>query len=91
LIEENPDLAEKLHKDLPYCAAEIVWATRFEMAQTVEDALARRTRALFLNAKAAIETAPKAAEIMADESGKGEDWIRKQIREFEETASRYLA
>ncbi len=90
LIAESPNLAEKLHDDLPYCAAEIVWATRFEMARTVEDALARRTRALFLNARAAIEIAPKTAEIMAEELGKNKDWIRIQIREFEETAGNYL-
>jgi glycerol-3-phosphate dehydrogenase len=90
LIEENPNLAEKLHADLPYCAAEIVWASRFEMARTVEDALARRTRALFLNAKAAIKIAEKAAEIMARELGQDQVWIKRQIREFEETASGYL-
>ena len=43
---------------LPYTAAEVVWAAREEMARTVEDVLARRTRALFLNARAAIEMAP---------------------------------
>jgi len=91
LIEENPKLAEKLHEDLPYCAAEIVWATRFEMAQTVEDVLARRTRALFLNAKAAIEIAPKTARIMAQESGKSEGWIDRQICEFKMTAANYLS
>ncbi len=70
--------------------AEIVCATRFEMAQTVEDVLARRTRALFLNAKAAIEIAPKAARIMAMESGETEDWIDIQIRKFNETAVNYI-
>jgi glycerol-3-phosphate dehydrogenase len=90
LIKDNPKLAERLHEDLPYYAAEIVWATRFEMAQTVEDVLARRTRALFLNAKAAIEIAPKVARIMAMESGKTEDWIDEQIRKFNETASNYI-
>lgn len=90
LIAENPHLAEKLHADLPYCAAEIVWATRFEMAQTLEDALARRTRILFLDAKAAIEIAPKAAEIMAAETGRDQAWIDKQIEEFTALAQRYL-
>jgi glycerol-3-phosphate dehydrogenase len=91
IIKENPStFDEKLHGDLPYCAAEIVWATRFEMAQTVEDVLARRTRALFLNAKAAIKIAPKAAEIMAQELGKDKIWIEKQIKEFNETAKNYL-
>jgi glycerol-3-phosphate dehydrogenase len=92
LIAENPDLAEKLHEDLPYRKAEIVWAVRHEMAQTIEDVLARRTRALFLNAKAAINIAPQVAEIMAEESNKesAEIWIQEQIQIFGETAQHYL-
>ena len=89
LIEENTNLAGKLHADLPYRAAEIVWATRFEMARTVEDALARRTRALFLDARAAIAIAPQVARIMARESGKNEAWIDQQIQAFTETARNY--
>ncbi len=89
LISENPNLAEKLHKDLPYCAAEIVWAARNEMAQTVEDVLARRTRALFLDAKAAVELAPKVAQIMADELRKDKNWIDEQVREFNDVAENF--
>jgi len=47
--------------------AEIIFAVRHEYAQTVEDVLARRTRLLFLNAKAAIAAAPTVAAIMAKE------------------------
>ncbi|HEY0458472.1 MAG TPA: glycerol-3-phosphate dehydrogenase/oxidase [Pyrinomonadaceae bacterium] len=92
LIAENPDFGEKLHADLPYRKAEIVWAVRNEMAETIEDVLARRTRALFLNARAAIAVAPQVAEIMAEESGKesAEIWIQEQIQIFGETAQHYL-
>ena len=90
LINENPHLSEKLHKDLPYCAAEIVWTTRNEMANTVEDILARRTRALFLDAKAAIEIAPKVAQIMREELRKDKNWIDEQIREFNNVAKNYF-
>jgi glycerol-3-phosphate dehydrogenase len=91
IIAENPELGEKLHADLPYVKAEIVWAVRSEMAETVEDALARRTRALFLNARAAMEIAPQVAELMAEESGKesAEIWIQEQIQIFGETAQHY--
>jgi glycerol-3-phosphate dehydrogenase len=44
--------------DLPYIAAQVVWAVHEEMARTVEDVLARRTRALFFNAGAALCMAP---------------------------------
>jgi glycerol-3-phosphate dehydrogenase len=91
LIEENSELGEKLHAELPYRKAEIVWAVRNEMAETVEDVLARRTRALFLNARAAMEIAPLVAELMAEESGKksAEVWIQEQIQIFGETAQNY--
>src|SRR5208337_804710 len=58
LIREQPGLAAPLHKSLPICGAQIVWAARHEMARTLDDALARRTRALFLNARAAVAMAP---------------------------------
>jgi glycerol-3-phosphate dehydrogenase len=90
MMEADANLAEKLHSDLPYTVAEVVWAVRNEMARTLEDVLARRTRALFLNAKAAIEMAPKAAAIMAMELGKNDDWKKKQIEEFNEVAQNYL-
>ena len=52
--KSDPGLAEPLDTALPYTGAEVVWAARHEMARTVEDVLARRTRALFLNARAAL-------------------------------------
>ena len=67
LMRDDHALAEPLDHELPYSGAEIVWAVREEMARTVEDALARRTRALFLNARAAIRIAPRAAQLIARE------------------------
>jgi glycerol-3-phosphate dehydrogenase len=68
----------------------VVWAARFEMARTVEDALARRTRALFLNARAAIEMAPAAARLLARELGREEAWQDAQVDAFRKLASGYL-
>ena len=81
---------ELLHPDLPYTRKDVTCAVRDEMAVAVEDVLARRTRALFLNARAAIEIAPQVAEIMAQELGKDKDWIAKQLEDFNETAKNYL-
>jgi len=89
LLEEDPSLAARLHPDLPYIAAEVVWAARREMARTVEDVLARRTRALFLNARAALKMAPAVAELMAREVGAGEAWQSRQLAAFEAVASHY--
>ncbi|MDQ3063267.1 MAG: hypothetical protein M3R14_10495 [Acidobacteriota bacterium] len=90
-MKENPSFfGEKLHEDFPYRAAEIVWAVRFEMARSLEDALARRTRILFLDAKAAIEIAPHVAKIMAQELGENKIWIDGQIKNFTELAKNYF-
>ena len=67
LMNTTPSLAATLHADLPYTGAEVVWAARHEMARTIEDVLARRTRALFLNARAAEAMAPAVARLMATE------------------------
>lgn len=83
-------LAERLHPDLPYCEAEVIWAARYELARTVEDVLARRTRALFLNAKAACAMAPRVAELMAVEFGKDHAWQIRQVAEFRQLAQQYL-
>jgi glycerol-3-phosphate dehydrogenase len=67
LMRSDPALAEQLHPDLPYVAAEVIWAVRMEMARKVEDVLARRLRALFLNSAAAVTMAPRVAQLMAQE------------------------
>jgi glycerol-3-phosphate dehydrogenase len=90
LLDAHPDLAERLHPALPYRAAEVIWAARAEMARTLADVLARRTRALFLNAAAAIEMAPLVASLLRNELGRDEDWELEQVREFNELARLYL-
>ena len=61
LMRADPALAAPLHPALPYTGAEVVWAARVEMARTVEDVLARRCRALMLNARAAVRWCPPLA------------------------------
>jgi glycerol-3-phosphate dehydrogenase len=68
----------------------VVLAVREEMARTVEDVLARRTRALFLNAAAAIAMAPRVAALMAHELGRDAEWEAAQVHAFEETARGFL-
>jgi glycerol-3-phosphate dehydrogenase len=90
LARKEPALAEKLHSELPYIGAEVVWAVHQEMARTVEDVLARRTRALLLGARASIEAAPRVAELMARELKRGEDWQKQTVRDFQQVAQGYL-
>lgn len=80
----------KLHPSFPYTEEDIIRAVRDEMAQTLEDILARRTRVLFLDARAAAEMAPEIAQIMANELGWGEERVQEEIEKFESLARRYL-
>jgi glycerol-3-phosphate dehydrogenase len=82
--------ASSIHNDLPYTKAMIVWAVRNEMCLTVEDALCRRTRALLLDARAAMEAAPKVAGFMAEELKKDRSWIEEQVLTFNQLAGAYL-
>lgn len=90
LMRDEPALAAPLHPALPYVEAEVVWAARHEMARTVEDVLSRRTRALVLDAAAAIEAAPRAAALLARELGRDPGWAAAQVNSFREVARRYL-
>ena len=69
----------------------MVWVARHEMARTVEDVLARRTRALFLNAQAALDMAPRVADLLARELHQDEHWRAEQLRRFADTAQNYLS
>jgi glycerol-3-phosphate dehydrogenase len=70
--------------------AQIIWAIRHEMALTVEDVLARRTRILFIDAQAAYNLAPKVASIMMKEMNKNEEWKENQISSFLKLSEGYL-
>ena len=90
LILEKPELAEKLHKRLPFTKVEVVWAVRNEMARNVDDVLARRVRALYLDARASIEMAEEVAKIIAAELNYDSKWVESEVKEFTELAEGYL-
>ncbi|HSV86899.1 MAG TPA: glycerol-3-phosphate dehydrogenase/oxidase, partial [Levilinea sp.] len=90
LLAEQPGWERLLHPNLPYLAGEVIWAARHELARTVEDVLARRTRALMLYARASIEIAPLVAELLAGELGFDERWQEDQVRKYTELANGYL-
>jgi glycerol-3-phosphate dehydrogenase len=87
---ESEDFKGFLSDKLEIKKSQIIWAVREEMARTLEDTLARRTRALFLDARESMRIAPEAAQLMAKELGRGEDWITSQLKEFNELAKGYL-
>ena len=79
----DASLRTRLDPRLPYTGAHVVYGVRAEMARTVEDVLARRTRALFLDAEAARACAPRAASLIAAELGLGHGWIEAQLSHFD--------
>lgn len=90
LEEAAPELADLMHPGLPYRLSQAAWAAKSEMAVRVEDVLARRTRALFLNARAAAAAAPAVARVMARELGRGGQWVEDEVRAFRGLAKRYV-
>jgi glycerol-3-phosphate dehydrogenase len=86
LLQEEPRYGEKIHPRLELRAGEVVFAARREMARTVEDVLSRRTRALLLDARSAVEAGPRVAALLGETLGKSEDWREAQVREFERIA-----
>jgi glycerol-3-phosphate dehydrogenase len=90
LLRSNASRRERLQPDFSVLAGEVLWATRFEAARTVDDFLARRTRCLILNAKAAMQAAPKVASLMAEELEKTRQWEDEQVESFRRMGKRYL-
>ena len=90
LMQENEAWKVSLSDKVEIIPAQIIWAVRNEMARTVEDILARRTRVLFIDAREAYHLAPKVAEIMMRELNQDETWKETQIASFLELAKGYL-
>ena len=90
LWKENESWIQKIHPAYSFTKAEVIFAVRNEMAQTVEDVLSRRMRLLFLDARAATECATVVAQLIAQELRHDENWIQQQVNEFTQLAKQYL-
>ena len=75
---------------VPAALLGVLLAGSWSMAMTVEDVLARRTRALFLNARASIEAASVVAYLLAGEFGHGSQWVDDQVQSFTSMARNYV-
>lgn len=90
LVAQTPALGHPLSPALPYTRAEIVWAVRHEMGRSIMDVLARRTRALFLDAHAAIECAPAVGDILCEELNKDKTWLDSELETFYHQAKAFV-
>lgn len=66
-LAQLPGHDRPLHPAFPYSEARVRFAIRHEAARTIEDILARRTRAQFLDARAAESCIGRVGEILAEE------------------------
>ncbi len=89
IIKENQEYRERIHPNLPFLKAEVIFAVRYEMAIHLEDVLSRRLRALLLDAKSTIECAGDVAKIMAKELGLDLNWADEELLKFKDLAKLY--
>ena len=82
LVAGDASLAEPLVPSLPYLRAEALYAARYEMARTLDDVLARRTRALILARDASVAAAPDVARLLASELGWSEADQAAQVASY---------
>ena len=90
IIKLDPEGNTSLSKEVHLTKNQVIWAVQEEMAMTVEDVLARRTRVLFLNASESLILAPTVAAIMGKEMGKDSSWIATQIENYTTLTQNYL-
>lgn len=90
LVRKDPDLGKPISEGMNIIKAQVVWAVHEEMARTVEDFLARRSRALFLDARESVNMAPAVARVMAIELGRDEAWEVDQVADYASVAKNYM-
>ncbi|HEY1828029.1 MAG TPA: glycerol-3-phosphate dehydrogenase C-terminal domain-containing protein, partial [Acidimicrobiales bacterium] len=77
LAESDPTLLEPVIEGLPYIGAELRYAAQEEMARTLEDVLARRTRAAIQQVRPTLAAAAAAANLIAPDLG----WTKKEAKD----------
>jgi glycerol-3-phosphate dehydrogenase len=90
LAEGRPDLLEPIVDGLPYIGAEVVYAAREEMACTLDDVLARRTRAVIQRAQATMEVATAVANLIAADMEWSETEVHEQAAQFIDACQKEL-
>ncbi len=90
LAEGHPELLQPAVEGLPYTRAELLYAAREEMAQTLDDVLARRTRAMIQRAQETINAAPAAATLIASDMGWTPAEAAEQAARFTESCQKEL-
>jgi glycerol-3-phosphate dehydrogenase len=88
MLTRDPALAEPMVRGLPYLRVEAVYASRYEMAITVDDVLSRRTRALLLAAERTAAAAEEVAALLAPELGWSPEVAAQEAASFRDQVER---
>ncbi|MCJ7757979.1 MAG: glycerol-3-phosphate dehydrogenase/oxidase [Gillisia sp.] len=89
-LAKQDGMSDLISTSLKVINAQVVWAVRYEMARTVEDFLARRTRCQLLDARESIKMAPQVAKLMAAELGEDQAWQIDQVKKYTQVTSNYI-
>jgi len=90
LAAQQPEWAGKVHPRLDLTCAEVVFHARHEMARTVGDVLARRSRSLLLDAQSSMSAAPRVGALMATELGWDAEKTWHEVDRFQKLACGYI-
>ncbi|WPT13202.1 Glycerol-3-phosphate dehydrogenase SDP6 [Picochlorum sp. SENEW3] len=78
-IAEDNALGKRLVRGYPVLEAEVLYTMRYEMCETPEDFIARRTRLIFLDTRATLEALPRIVELMGMERRWGSRRKRQEL------------
>lgn len=89
-LNNDPEMAKRIHPELPYCWAEVYWICEHEMIVHLEDLLARRLRAILLNARATMEIAEEVAGRIKPIMKWSDEDVNKELDSFKIFAENYI-
>jgi glycerol-3-phosphate dehydrogenase len=89
-MKREPEWSGKVHPKLDLTCAEVIFHARHEMARTVGDVLARRSRSLLLDAQASMSAAPRVGHLLASELGWDDAKTSHEIDRFQKLAASYI-
>jgi glycerol-3-phosphate dehydrogenase len=91
LTREDERLRGRIVEGLPQILAEVVYATRYEMALTLADVMTRRTRLAMVAGREALNCAATVADAMARELGWSGEQAERQVAQFSAEFEREFA
>ena len=89
-MKREPEWCGKVHPNLDLTCAEVIFHARHEMARTIGDVMARRSRSLLFDAQACMSAAPRVGQLLASELEWDEAKTSHEIDRFQKLATSYI-